>query len=76
MENLFVMAEGAALMGLGIFGYLTVKKGVPWAWTTLKAWWTKGKADLASAKADIAGLQGKVASLETEVGQIKTKLPA
>lgn len=67
---------GLALAGAGTFIYLTVRKGVPWAVTTIKGWWTKGKADLAQAKNDIAALQGKYASLEAEVGQIKTKLPA
>ncbi len=67
-ENLASVATGGVLMGAGIFLYLTVKKGVPWAWTSLKGWWTATKADLASLKSEVATLQADVAALKTKVG--------
>jgi hypothetical protein len=68
LEHIVDVAEGAALMGAGIFLYLTVKNGVPWAWSKLSTWWTATKTDLASAKTDIASLKADVAALKVKVG--------
>lgn len=59
---------GVALCGVGIFAYLTYKKGLPWAVSTVKAWWNKGKAELGNLKGDIAAIDARLVAVEKQLG--------
>ncbi len=59
MEHLVYGAEGAFIVGLGLFGYLTAKKGVPWAVAKLKSWWTATETRFATIEADVKALKAK-----------------
>jgi len=69
MEQLFLVAAGAASVAVGWFLYLVSKKGYAWGAAKLKAWWSAGKADL-------AGLESRLKSVEADIAALKTKVGA
>lgn len=68
------MLQGAFLLAVLIFVFLTVQKGVPWAVTTLKGWWTAGKADLGNLKNDVTDAQRRLGALEADMTTLKNKV--
>lgn len=74
LGTFLVMLQGAFLLGVIIFVFLTVQKGLPWAVTTLRGWWVKGKADLGNLKGDVTDLQRRIPALEADVKALKDKV--
>jgi hypothetical protein len=64
MQDLMLIAAGAALVGVGWFVTLGVKKGWSYAVGKVEAWWNS------AANA----VKNDVATLKTDVAAIKTKL--
>lgn len=74
LGTFLVMLQGAFLLGVIIFIFLTVQKGLPWAVTTLRGWWAKGKADIGNLKGDVTEVQRRLAAIETDITALKNKV--
>lgn len=64
MQDLMLIAAGAALVGVGWFVMLGVKKGWTYAVAKVEGWWTSAakavENDIATLKADVAAIKAKV----------------
>ena len=75
--DVFSIAVGVALVGVGYFLYLAASKGLPAAWVWLKAKWNAGSTGLAALKNDLAALeQGAVADVKTRLTKAEADIAA